>query len=241
MTKLNSKEADRSDTLTYNSNRSDMVIPEYGRGIHTMIVHMMSLADKEERSKCAAAIVSVMGSVVPPEGSEEEGKHKLWNQLNQMTGYSLDVDSPFSTPDPKGREESPARLDYPTETSRAGHFGRTIEAMIAMAVKMEEGEEKSILIVKLANAMKMHFLTWNRKTVEKSFISEQLKEKSGGALLLPEDTVLESSAEILRSIRKTSDALDRKWTGKKTHSHKKSSGNGNSGGNRGSSNNYKRR
>jgi hypothetical protein len=52
-----------------------------------------------------------MGSVVPPEGSEEEGKHKLWNQLNQMTEYSLDVDSPFSTPDPKGREESPARLN----------------------------------------------------------------------------------------------------------------------------------
>ena len=241
MTKMNFKEADRSDTLTYNSNRSDLIIPEYGRGIHTMIAHMMNLADKEERSKCAAAIVSVMGSVVPPEGSEEEGKNKLWNQLQSMTGYALDVETPFDLLDPKVREEAPARLNYPTETSRAGHFGRTLEAMIDMAKKLEDGEEKSILIVKLANAMKIHFLTWNRKTVERSFISDQLKEKSGGALLLADDAVLESSAEILRSIRKTSDALDRTRPNKKSSNQKKPSANRNSGSNRSNSKNYRRR
>ena len=241
MTKTNLKEADRSDTLTYNSNRSDLIIPEYGRGIHTMIDHMMSLADKDERSKCAAAIISVMGSVVPPEGSEEEGKTKLWNQLHSMTGYSLDVESPYKISDPKERSDAPTRLNYPSETSRAGHFGRTLEAMIEMAKKMEDGEEKSILIVKLANTMKMHFLTWNRKTVERTFISEQLKEKSGGALRLPDDAVLESSTEILRSIRKTSDALDRNRSGKKGGNQKKSTGNRHNGGHRGHSKNYRRR
>jgi hypothetical protein len=241
MSKMNFKEADRSDTLTYNSNRDDLVIPEYGRGIHIMLEHMMALADKAERTKCAEAIVSVMGSVVPPEGDEEEGKHKLWNQLYQMTGYQMDVDSPFDKPEPTSRNEAPARIDYPTETSRAGHFGRTVEAMIEMAKKMEDSEEKSILIVKLANTMKMHFLTWNRKTVEKDFIAEQLKEKSGGALLLPEDAVLESSAEILRSIRKTSDALERKRPGKKGGSPQKGGGNRNNVSNRGGSKNYRRR
>ena len=241
MSKMNLKEADRSDTLTYNSNRDDLVIPEYGRGIHIMLEHMMSLADKAERTKCAEAIVSVMGSVVPPEGDEVEGKHKLWNQLYQMTGYQMDVESPFDKPEPTSRNEAPARVDYPTETSRAGHFGRTVEAMIEMAKKMEDSEEKSILIVKLANVMKMHFLTWNRKTVEKNFIAEQLKEKSGGALLLPEDAVLESSAEILRSIRKTSDALERKRPGKKGGSQQKGGTSRNNGPNRGGSKNYRRR
>ena len=87
--------------------------------------------------------------------------------------------------------------------------------MVEMAKKLDDGEEKTILIVKLANTMKMHFLTWNRKTVERSFIAAQLKEISGGNLVLPEDAELESTAEILRSIRKTSDALDRKRPGKK--------------------------
>lgn len=228
MSNLKDKGIDMSDTLTYNSGREELVIPEYGRGIHTMVQHMMSIADRAERTKCAEAIVSVMGSVVPPEGTEEEGKHKLWNQLHHMSGYQMDVDSPFEKPEEKVREEAPGRLDYPNETSRAGHFGRTLQAMVDMAVKMEDGEEKSILIVKLANTLKIHFLTWNRKQVERSFIVEQLKEMSGGKLVLPEDAELESSAEILRSIRKTSDALDRRKSGKKSNQRK----GGNKGGRR---------
>ena len=206
-----------------------------------MLAHMMGLADKAERTKCAEAIVSVMGSVVPPDGNEEEGRHKLWNQLYQMSAYQMDVDSPFDKPEPTSRSEAPERIDYPTETSRAGHFGRTVEAMIEMAKKLEDSEEKSILIVKLANTMKMHFLTWNRNTVERSFIAEQLKEKSGGALLLPEDVVLDSSAEILRSIRKTSDALERKRPGKKGGAPQKSGGNRNNAPNRSGSKNNRRR
>ena len=50
MSKMTIKEADLMDTLTYNSGREDMVIPEYGRAIHIMVQHMMSLADKAERT-----------------------------------------------------------------------------------------------------------------------------------------------------------------------------------------------
>ena len=215
MSKTMQKGVDLSDTLTYNSSREDLTIPEYGRAIHTMVQHMLSIADKDERTKCAEAIVSVMGSVVPPEGTEEEGLHKLWNHLHQIAGFQMDVDSPFEVPNIEDKFTQPERLNYPNETSRAGHFGRTLGSMVEMAKKLEDGEEQSILIVKLANTMKMHFLTWNRKTVERSFIAAQLKELSGGALTLPEDAELESTAEILRNIRKTSDALNLKRTGKK--------------------------
>jgi hypothetical protein len=62
--------------------------------------------------------------------------------------------------------------------------------------------------------MKRHYLTWNRGTVENGLIAEQLKEMSEGALTLSEDAELVSSAEVLKSKRKTSDAMDR-WRGKK--------------------------
>ena len=215
MSKTMHKGVDLSDTLTYNSSREDLLIPEYGRGIHIMVQHMLSISDKAERTKCAEAIVSVMGSVVPPEGTEEEGVHKLWNHLYQISEFQMDVDSPFEKPNSEDKFTQPERLNYPNETSRAGHFGRTLGSMVEMAKKLDDGEEKTILIIKLANTMKMHFLTWNRKTVERSFIAAQLKEISGGDLVLPEDAELESTAEILRSIRKTSDALDRKRPGKK--------------------------
>ena len=65
------------------------------------------------------------------------------------------------------------------------------------------------MVVTIGNLMKRHFLTWNKNTVENALIREQIKEISEGALTLPENAELVSSAEILKSKRKTSDALDR--------------------------------
>jgi len=195
--------------MTYNSARTDLVIPEYGRTIQEMVDHLKSIADKEERNKCANAIVSVMGSVVTQEGDKEEVQKKLWGQLFLMANYDLDVDCPFERPTRESREEAPNRLNYPGAMSRLGHYGQLTRDLIEKAKGYEEGEEKAALVVTIANLMKRHFLTWNKATVERALIAEQLKEMSGGALILPEEAELVSSAEILKSKRKTSDALDR--------------------------------
>ena len=108
---MKEKGIDMSDTLTYNG-REELVIPEYGRGIQTMVQHMMSIADRAERTKCAEAIVSVMGSVVPPEGTEEEESinfgtsctkyqgirwmwiHRLRSQLKRQRGGADEIRLP---------------------------------------------------------------------------------------------------------------------------------------------------
>jgi|TARA_B100001564_G_scaffold137862_1_gene115784 hypothetical protein len=203
------------DALSYNSMRDDLVISEYGRSIHQMVDHCLSIADREERSKCAAAIVSVMGSVVKQEGEKDEAVQKLWNQLHVMARYELDVDSPFPKPEPAEKDSAPADMDYPNAQSRVGHYGKTTLDLIEVAKAMEEGEEKQVLVVKLANLMKCHFLTWNRNTVEDSVIAAELKAKSDGALILPEGAELEGQADILRNVRKTSDALARTYKKKK--------------------------
>jgi hypothetical protein len=191
-----------------------LAIPEYGRTIQEMVDHLKSLAEKEERNKCANAIVSIMGSVVPQEGDKEEVQKKLWGQLYLMANYDLDVDCPGETPTRESRTEPPARLDYPNAQSRLGHYGQMTRDLIEKAKTYEEGEEKAALVLTIANLMKRHYLTWNRATVENTLIAEQLKEMSDGALTLPEEAELVSSAEVLKSKRKTSDAMDR-WRGKK--------------------------
>ena len=203
------------DALSYNSMRDDLVISEYGRSIHQMVDHCLSIADRDERSKCAAAIVSVMGSVVKQEGEKEEAAQKLWNQLHVMARYELDVDSPFPKPEPAEKDSAPDDMDYPNAQSRVGHYGKTTLDLIEAAKAMEDGEEKQVLVVKLANLMKRHFLTWNRNTVEDSVIAAELKAKSGGALVLPVGVELEGQADILRNVRKTSDALARPHKKKK--------------------------
>lgn len=199
--------------MTYNSARADLAIPEYGRTIHQMVHHLQSLADRDERTKCAQSIVSIMGSVVPQEGDHEEVQKKLWGQLFLMADYDLDVDCPYERPTRESRQEAPARLNYPGAMSRLGHYGQLTRDLIEKAKSYEEGEEKAALVITVANLMKRHYLTWNRATVENALIREQLKELSDGKLSLPDDVELVSSAEILKSKRKTSDALDR-WRGK---------------------------
>lgn len=201
--------------MTYNSVRADLAIPEYGRAIHQMVAHALSLTDREERTKCAAAIVSIMGNVVPQEGEGDEVQKKLWDQLHMMADYALDVDAPFAKPAREERLESPARMDYPDEKSRLGHYGKLTRELMAKAMEYPEGEEKQVLVVTIANLMKRHFLTWNRGTVENGFIAQQIKELSEGKLVLPEDAQLVSSAEILKSKRKTSDAVERRRGGAK--------------------------
>ncbi len=51
--------------LEYNSGRSLMIIPEYGRHIQKLVNHCVALESKEERNKMAKAIVDVMGNLQP--------------------------------------------------------------------------------------------------------------------------------------------------------------------------------
>lgn len=201
--------------MTYNSARTDLVIPEYGRTVHEMVDHLKSIADRDERNRCAKAIVSVMGSVVTQEGDPGDVEKKLWGQLYLMANYELDVDCPCERPTRESRQEPPGRLNYPAAMSRLGHYGQMTRDLIEKAKTFEEGEEKAALVLTIANLMKRHFLTWNKATVENKLIREQLKELSGGLLVLPEEAELVSSAEILKSKRKTSDALERQRSKKR--------------------------
>ena len=147
--------------MTYNSSRRDLIIPEYGRTIQEMVDHLNSIADKEERNKCAAAIVSVMGSVVAQEGDADEVQKKLWGQLFLMAGADLDVDCPVERPTPGSRQEAPGRLKYPGAMSRLGHYGQLTRDLIEKAKTYEDGEEKAALVITIGNLMTRHFLTWN--------------------------------------------------------------------------------
>ena len=63
--------------LDYNTSRQKMIIPEYGRNVQNMINHCVSIADKEERNKCAQAIIKVMGQLKPQLRDVEDFTHKL--------------------------------------------------------------------------------------------------------------------------------------------------------------------
>ena len=203
------------DGLTYNSRRPDIAIPEYGRVVHDMVAHCITIEDREERSKCAAAIVSVMRTLVP--GSKEMTDHeeKLWGHLHVMSGWSLDIDAPFPPPTKPDEDPGPESLTYTQIGKRPSFYGRIVEDLIAKAMEMPEGEERAALAMMIANLLKRQYLTWNKGAVEDALIRAQLREMSGGALDVPAEKELVSSSEILKSKRKTSNNFRQHRGGKR--------------------------
>ena len=75
--------------LAYNTEAPKMVIPEYGRNVQKMIDHAITLTDKEERNKCAKAIVQVMKQINQHIKDQEDVNQKLWSHLFIMSNFKF--------------------------------------------------------------------------------------------------------------------------------------------------------
>ena len=71
--------------MQYNTQREQLVMPEYGRGIQYMVDLAVSLPDKEERQRCANTIVAIMGRIQPENSNAADFELRLWNHLIMRT------------------------------------------------------------------------------------------------------------------------------------------------------------
>ncbi len=182
--------------MNYNTSRSKMIIPEYGRHIQQLIDHAIELEDKEERNKMVLAIVAVMGQLNPHLRDVPDFTHKLWDHVHIMSDFKLDVESPYPTPSPEQFMEKPNPMKYPDGKIRFKHYGLGAERLIDTAVGMEDGEEKEALKESIANLMKKHYLTWGRSSVDDAQIISDIKRISRGKLEVKEDLELMATKDI---------------------------------------------
>ncbi len=204
--------------LEYNSDRPTLSIPEYGRHVHKLIDHCMSLEDKEERNKLANAIVEVMGNMQPHLRDIPDFKHKLWDQLFIMADFKLDVDSPYPITTKEQLLEKPERLPYPKTTSKYRYYGHNMQTMIDVAISWEDQDMKDKLIYSIANHMKKCYLIWNKDSVTDKIIQRHLKELSDDKLNIDvEKKPLLPSAKLMAGQKKK----HHKNSGKKSHKYKK--------------------
>ena len=168
--------------IEYNTERSHLIIPEYGRHIQKMVEHATTISDKDERNKVAKAIIDVMGNLNPHLRDVPDFQHKLWDQLFIISDFKLDVDSPFEKPSKELLSERPECLNYPQNFPKYRFYGNNIKRMIDVALSWEDSELKEALIMTIANHMKKCFLNWNKDTVDDDVIFEHLFELSNGEI-----------------------------------------------------------
>mgnify|MGYP005624043209 FL=1 len=191
------------DNLQYNTERSMLAIPEYGRHIHKMIQQVLAEENKEERNKQAQAIIGIMGNLNPHLRDVPDFQHKLWDQLFIMSNFELDVDAPFPKPDAEVLAAPPTPLAYPQSFPKYRFYGNNIKGMIDVIVDWEEGDLKEALVYVIANHMKKCFLNWNKDTVEDKVIFGHLAELSNGKIVInTEDEVLSASENLIRLTNK---------------------------------------
>lgn len=186
----------------YNTERKRLVLPEYGRNIQKMVDYVNAIEDREERNRAARAIISIMGNLNPHLRDISDFKHKLWDHLQIMSDFKLDIDSPYDKPVPEVLYEKPKSIPYSDYNIKFKHYGRITELMIKEAVNYPEGKEREALIRLIANHMKKCYLTWNREVVTDDIIFEDLKSLSGGMIVVDKEMKLSDSRDILAKTKK---------------------------------------
>jgi hypothetical protein len=189
-------------TYDYNTQRKRMALPEYGRNVQKMVDHIKTIEDRAERNRAARTIIQIMGNLNPHLRDEGDFKHKLWDHLALMSDFELDIDSPYTRPEPTKFIEKPKSVPYRQGDIRFLHYGRIIELMIDAACEMKEGEEKEYLTSLILNQMKKSYVTWNRSQVADEVIISDMKMLSGGKLKVTDGVKILEVRDLIPQPRK---------------------------------------
>ena len=182
--------------LTYNTEKEQIVIPEYGRCIQEMIKKLPEIEDRQQRTEAAKYIISVMVQMNPQIKESSDWEHKLWDHLYIISNYQLDVDSPFAPPTIESQKKKPQHIGYQNNDIKYGHYGQYLIKMIEAASQEENDEVREALAYSLASQMKRNYLDWNKSVVNDQVIIDDLKTISGGRLIITEETKLNSTGEM---------------------------------------------
>jgi hypothetical protein len=172
--------------LLYNTERVSLYIPEYGRNVQKMVDYLETIEDREKRNEQARAVIKVMEIINPAVHLQDNYEQKLWDHLHIISGFDLDVDSPYPVPSPEILNDKPQPVEINKKPIKATHYGRNIESIIDLIAEKEDGEEKTAMIRALAVYMRQQYLIWNKDTVSDATIFQDIEKLSDYRIKVPE-------------------------------------------------------
>lgn len=175
--------------IEYNTERSQIRFPEYGRSIQEMILHAKTIENPGLRQKTVESIVGLMIQLGPSGNKNmDDYREKLWNHVFEIANYELDVTPPNGILIRRAEERPKAApLGYPASATRFRHYGNSIQALIQKAIEMPDGSKKEGFVEVIASYMKLAYKTWNKEHyVSDDIVKEDLESLSDGQLSLHE-------------------------------------------------------
>ncbi len=190
------------DNKNYNTQREKLILPEYGRHVQDMINYVASIPDKEKRNEQVRAVIAVMGTLNPQLRDTPDFRHKLWDHVQIISDFKIDIDSPYPLPTKETIQAPPNKIPLEQERIRLACYGRNIQNMIDLIAQREDDEVKKYMIKVIASYMKQQYLIWNKDSVAEETIFEDIKLLSGGKVIVPEDVHIGSGVAVQQKSNK---------------------------------------
>lgn len=175
--------------LDYNTQRERLILPEYGRGVQSMVDYAMTIEDREERRVCAENIVAIMEKMSPQNRENPDYKRKLWDHLAIMSRFSLDIDYPYDVSGARKITTKPEPVAYPMTRIPARHYGKLVFDVLERLKTMEPGKERDELIRLVANRMKRNLHQWGHGVTDDGKVIEDIERYTDGAVKIEPGTL----------------------------------------------------
>lgn len=170
--------------LDYNTQRDNLLLPEYGREVEKMIEHAISLTDRQERLRCAETIVKVMLSKVPHIRENADYKQTLWDHLFLISRGQLDIDWPYDVSQAEKIHAKPQPMPIPQNRIKLRHYGHLVEEVTEKLKTMPAGTERDELARRTANQMKRDLALWGHGSIENEKVVDDMARLTDGVIQL---------------------------------------------------------
>ena len=174
--------------LEYNTSQPKLEMREYGRNIQKLIDYCVGIEDRDERNKCAYTIADMMMQLFPDLKSEGDGNRKVYDHMNIMSNFKLDIDFPCEVITSTKSRPKPEKILYPKKTDKFRVYGNNLVRMIREISKMEGGVEKDRNIFLVANQMKKLLVNVNVDSATDRRVFNDIKEITGGSIDIDPET-----------------------------------------------------
>lgn len=177
-----STQSNERKKIEYNSTRSKLKLPEYGRLVQNMVDYAITIESKRERQAYARAIVQVMIGLHPKMKDEPDFRHKIWDHLALISNYKLDIDYPFKISNHDNDSNHPNKIDYPKAHIHFRHYGQLLEKALEELKEMPEGKERDEFIRIIANRMKRNLADWKGDGIQDEKVARDIEFYTDGKI-----------------------------------------------------------
>ncbi len=195
---------------TYNTNQSPLKLREYGRNVQKLVAQLEQIPDKATRTKYANSILQVMGLLHTGSAkSPIDYSQKRWDDLFNISGYKLDIDSPYPMPQPGILVKRPTPLPYPQQAIKYRHCGHHVEQLIQKAVEITDPVKQEQMIISIGKLIKNLSATWNKDNMDNATIFGMIQDLTGKKLLIDIEK-LKSENNFTTSTNNRGESKDKK-------------------------------